>query len=44
MVSLPPKDEGKKWVLGQFAHKGKIIGDVGAPFDEPWGDGSPLAD
>ena len=36
MVSPAPTEPDKKWVLGQFRDQGRIVGDVLAPFDEPW--------
>ena len=36
LISPPPAEQPKKWVLGQFRDKVKIVGDLVEPFDEPW--------
>ncbi len=36
MVSRPPAEVAEKWIPGQFEDKGRIVGDIIAPFDEPW--------
>ena len=36
MVSLPPAEIKPIWRLGLFEDSCKIVGDVIAPFDEPW--------
>jgi prevent-host-death family protein len=36
MVSPPPPDASRRWIPGQFKDQGKIVGDIVAPFDEPW--------
>ncbi len=36
MVSLPPPDEPWVFRLGLFEDKVTIVGDIIAPFDEPW--------
>lgn len=36
MVSPPPADTSKAWVPGEFRDKAKIVGDLIAPYDEPW--------
>ena len=36
MVSSPPVEEPKVFVMGQFKDRGWIIGDALEPFDEEW--------
>jgi prevent-host-death family protein len=37
MIGAARPETERKWVLGQFKDKCKIVGDIIAPFDEPCG-------
>lgn len=36
MVGPAPRDESRRWIPGQFRDRGKIVGDIIAPYDEHW--------
>lgn len=36
LVSAPPAKEGQALILGKFRDQAKIVGDLLAPYDEPW--------